>query len=66
MSLIEIQNKVSDEAFPAYLLQSAQQNTPENIALFDAAFNGQADKLLSIITKYKDTGYDFSNKKLHY
>lgn len=56
MSLIDIHKKEGEEAFPAYLLQSAQQNTAENIALFDAALSGQADKLLSIIKKYKDTG----------
>ena len=65
MSLIDIHKKVGDEAFPAYLLQSAQQNTPENIALFDAALNGQADKLRTIFKQFKDTGANDINNTLY-
>lgn len=59
MSLVDLHNKVGEEVFPDYLLQSAQQSTEENKALFEAALHGRADELRSILKFHKDSGLKY-------
>mmetsp|Transcript_21874 Transcript_21874/g.30086 ORF Transcript_21874/g.30086 Transcript_21874/m.30086 type:complete len:291 (+) Transcript_21874:39-911(+) len=56
MSLLEVHNKVGEEAFPDHLLQSAQIITEENVKLFDAALHGRKGELLSILQNSSNEG----------